>query len=144
MLFGSCHLTLSLFVRLTIIFKKWGGMLYSVFIYVGCRCTCSLTTLMCQHCSCLVHFYHRNMLTNSSVWSVWSTPSHRGERGVASAISHISMIGTLSQSHNLNPPSGGEEGGDSAGSASRRQTAHFALSCSVTTKIFFFSLKKLW
>ena len=87
---------------------------------------------MCQHCSCLVHFHHRNMLTISSVWSVWSTPSHRGERGVASAISHISMIGTLSQSHNLNPPSGGEEGGDSAGSASRRQAAHFAPLCSVT------------
>ena len=55
-------------------------MLYSVYIYIGCRCTCSLTTLMCQHCSCLVHFHHRNMLTISSVWSVWSTPSHSPNR----------------------------------------------------------------
>ena len=51
-------------------------MLYSVYIYVGCRCTCSLTTIMCQHCSCLVHFHYSNMLTISPVWSVWSTPSH--------------------------------------------------------------------
>ena len=104
---------------------------------------------MCQHCSCLVHFHHRNMLTISSVWSVWSTPSHNpnrlggGERSCLLLQSHISVWSAPSHSLTISTPQpdplGGEEGGDSAGSASRRQAAHFAPLCSVTKnwKLFF-------